>query len=88
MKTFSPVEVAHRFVTSIVRSGDVCVDATVGNGHDTCFLAKLVGEQGRVLGFDVQEEALVKTQQLLNDYQLADSCELIHQELESCRNTT
>jgi tRNA A58 N-methylase Trm61 len=34
------------------------VDATVGNGHDTLFLAETVGASGRVFGFDIQAEAL------------------------------
>ena len=31
-----------------IRPGDTVVDATMGNGHDNCFLAELVGETGRV----------------------------------------
>ena len=34
------------------------VDGTVGNGHDTLFLAELAGAQGHVYGFDIQEAAL------------------------------
>ncbi|MBT2754378.1 methyltransferase domain-containing protein [Mesobacillus foraminis] len=41
-----------------VSAGDVTVDATVGNGHDTLFLANLVGPEGKVYGFDIQEEAI------------------------------
>ena len=36
------------------------VDATVGNGHDTLFLAKL--GFNKVLGFDVQQGAIASTQ--------------------------
>ena len=28
----------------IIRPGDTVIDATLGNGHDTCMLAELVGE--------------------------------------------
>ena len=38
-------------------SGDIVVDATLGNGHDTEFLANLVGHDGHVFGFDIQEQA-------------------------------
>ena len=31
-----------------VSPGDIAIDATAGNGHDTLFLAKLVGENGHV----------------------------------------
>ncbi len=42
--------------------GDVAIDATVGNGHDTLFLAHCVGSSGMVFGFDIQEEALKAAQ--------------------------
>ncbi|RRK09804.1 SAM-dependent methyltransferase [Lactiplantibacillus garii] len=48
-----------------VNPGDVVVDATVGNGHDTTYLAKLVGPTGHVYGFDVQDAAIAATQAAL-----------------------
>lgn len=39
----------------------LCVDATCGNGGDTAFLCRLVGPEGRVLGFDIQPEAITST---------------------------
>ena len=41
------------------------MDATVGNGHDTVFLARLVGETGKVIGFDIQEQAIKNTTERL-----------------------
>jgi SAM-dependent methyltransferase len=38
--------------------GALAVDATVGNGHDTLWLAERVGPHGRVFGFDIQAHAL------------------------------
>lgn len=43
----------------------LAIDATVGNGHDTVFLAHAVGEQGLVAGFDIQEAALETTRRRL-----------------------
>ncbi len=37
------------------------VDATTGNGHDTLFLARHVGSEGTVYGFDIQGSALEAT---------------------------
>ncbi len=37
------------------------VDATMGNGHDTERLARLVGAEGRVTAFDIQAQALTQT---------------------------
>ncbi|MDA0346472.1 MAG: methyltransferase domain-containing protein [Verrucomicrobia bacterium] len=70
MNPFSPVEVAHRFVGSLVSEGDHCIDATLGNGNDTVFLAQLVGISGHVLGFDVQETAVKNAQARLLGLQL------------------
>ena len=56
---------AHQWVAERVRPGDSVVDATAGNGHDTVFLAGLVGESGRVLAFDVQPDALETTRDRL-----------------------
>lgn len=45
-----------------VRPGDTVADATMGNGHDTLLLARLVGPSGQVHAFDVQAQAVEATQ--------------------------
>lgn len=52
-------ELAHVLVQPALHAGAWAVDATVGNGHDTVWLAGKVGPSGRVFGFDVQAEALM-----------------------------
>ncbi|MBQ8529528.1 MAG: SAM-dependent methyltransferase, partial [Clostridia bacterium] len=37
----------------------------MGNGNDTLFLSKTVGEGGRVYAFDIQSEALASTREHL-----------------------
>ena len=54
-------EQAQTLVRDVVRPGETAIDATAGNGHDTCFLAEAVGHDGRVFGFDVQNDALHRT---------------------------
>jgi protein-L-isoaspartate O-methyltransferase len=49
----------------VVNLGAVVVDATAGKGHDTEFLARLVGITGLVYAFDIQQEALDLTHQRL-----------------------
>lgn len=58
-------ELAHVLIRRTVKPGDRVVDATAGNGHDTLFLADLVGPTGHVHGFDVQKAALDITAQRL-----------------------
>ena len=57
-----PLEMAHDFLAEVVTKEDIVVDATMGNGHDTLFLAKIAKQ---VFAFDIQEKALMKTQQRL-----------------------
>jgi len=51
-------ERAHAVAAAVLGEGELAVDATAGNGHDTVFLAGRVGAGGRVLAFDVQREAI------------------------------
>ena len=53
-----PTELAWSILREKLRESDVVIDATAGNGHDTVFLAECVGESGKVLAFDVQEDAI------------------------------
>ena len=78
MKPVSLLERAHQCMKSSLVSGDVAIDATVGNGHDTLFLAACVAETGRVYGFDVQTRAIEATRQRLMDHQMLDRVRLIH----------
>ncbi len=49
------------FLQSRLFDGAVAVDFTMGNGNDTLFLSKSVGDRGRVYAFDIQEAALEST---------------------------
>ena len=59
-----PLEMAHDFLAQVITPEDVVVDATMGNGHDTLFLAKLAKQ---VYAFDIQEKALEKTSKRLQE---------------------
>lgn len=59
------VPLSHYFLRERVHSGCLAVDATCGNGLDTCLLAELVGETGTVWAFDVQPRAIAATRELL-----------------------
>ena len=49
----------------------------MGNGYDTLYLAKLVGNAGKVYAFDVQEEALKSTKKKVERDNLQGYVELI-----------
>jgi threonine dehydrogenase-like Zn-dependent dehydrogenase len=63
---------AHVWISRFLREGDLAVDATAGNGHDTLFLARCVGCAGRVVGFDIQPRALEETRRRLEGAGMAD----------------
>ena len=55
------LDFAQQLVKSCLTDGDCAVDATVGNGYDTVFLAQQVGPNGIVYGFDIQFRAISHT---------------------------
>ena len=59
------LSMVHEFLKQHVRPGTVCIDATAGKGRDTALLCRLAGENGRVLAFDIQQEAVDQTRALL-----------------------
>ena len=59
------LSMVHDFLTRTVKPGSICVDATAGKGRDTALLCRLTGKAGRVLAFDIQEEAIRQTRALL-----------------------
>lgn len=67
MKRYQITQWCHHFLREHIRPGDLCVDATMGNGHDTLLLSRLSGPTGRVLAFDIQPEALENTKRRLSE---------------------
>lgn len=71
------VSIAKELMMKKVSKGDLVVDATVGNGHDTLLLAQLVGQEGKVYGFDIQECAINNTNQKIIENNLTNRVYLI-----------
>lgn len=70
-------EIAHELIAGHVHAGDIVIDATMGNGHDTLFLARLVGETGCVYAFDIQQQAIEKTARGLEENGLPNRVTLV-----------
>ncbi len=62
-------------VREALREGDLAIDATAGNGHDTAFLAECVGASGRVIAFDIQPEAILQARRHVTSCGVADRVE-------------
>ena len=74
MNTLSLV---HEHLKSWIYPGDFVIDATAGNGKDTEFLCGLVGREGKVLAFDIQEQAVENTRQRLQEHGWSDVGEVV-----------
>ena len=55
------VKFVQDFLAARLAQPRLCIDATCGNGGDTAFLCRLTAPEGRVLGFDIQPEAITST---------------------------
>lgn len=58
---------AHTLISKCTKVNDITIDATIGNGNDTLFLANLVGSEGIVYGFDIQDIAINNSKELLKN---------------------
>lgn len=76
MKLDGILPFARKLLKKAVSPGDIAIDATLGNGNDTAFLAELVGRSGFVYGFDIQEQAINKTKSRLEEQHLSEQVEL------------
>jgi ubiquinone/menaquinone biosynthesis C-methylase UbiE len=86
MRKQSVVHKVHHWIGEVLQSADMAIDATVGNGHDTLFLAQCVGERGHVYGFDIQASALESAKTRLLEAQAATQVTLLQQGHENmCR---
>ncbi|GEK88778.1 Putative rRNA methylase [Alkalibacterium putridalgicola] len=61
----SALAYSHALMNQTIQPGDTVIDATVGNGHDTHLLARLVKDTGKVIGFDIQKQAIDTTKRRL-----------------------
>ena len=64
---FNALGLSHKFMAERLTEGSVCIDGTAGRGRDTLFLSRLVGDEGKVIAFDIQEEAVESTRSLLSE---------------------
>ena len=78
MQPLNTLSIAHDFIRRHVKPGDICIDATAGRGRDTALLCSLVGSEGKVLAFDIQQEAIESTKELIKASGYDDIASVIH----------
>lgn len=52
----------------VIQRGDLVIDATIGNGHDSLFILQLLQNEGQLVGYDIQKSAIDKTRERLSEY--------------------
>lgn len=67
----------HEIIRSQAPEGGFYIDATMGKGNDTLMFCRLAKETGRVLAFDIQEEALRITEARLKEEKVRHLAELV-----------
>lgn len=73
----SLLQQAHAILENQLHNGDIAIDATAGNGHDSLFLAQQIAPTGLVYCFDIQAAAINATQNRLNTADLLNCARLI-----------
>lgn len=71
------LETEKSFILKHIKEGDTVADFTMGNGHDTLFFSKTVGESGKVYAFDIQPAALESTKRRLTENNAPENYTLI-----------
>jgi hypothetical protein len=63
----SHLDLAHRYWREVLSPGDIAIDATCGNGHDTLVISQLALTEGSgaLWALDIQSEALTNSRSLL-----------------------
>ncbi|SHG86931.1 class I SAM-dependent methyltransferase [Ornithinibacillus halophilus] len=71
------LDYAHHLMSKAINQGETAIDATCGNGNDTIKLSEIVGENGKVLAFDIQQQAIKNTKKRLAEQGISN-VEVIH----------
>lgn len=74
-----------KIIDEHVKEADYVVDATIGNGNDTLYLAEKV-KKGMVFGFDIQDIAIRNTKTLLVDKNNYKLFKMSHDRILDCLN--
>lgn len=78
MRPITLLDTAHHLISDKLHPGDIAIDATVGNGHDTLFLVSLISPNGKVFGFDIQQAALDAAREKCRHKRIQECLVLIH----------
>ncbi|NDE83073.1 MAG: rRNA methyltransferase, partial [Chlamydiia bacterium] len=66
----SPISMGQHLWKQLISSGDIIIDATMGNGKDTLVIGQILSSlgEGTLFSLDIQEKALENTKALLEEH--------------------
>lgn len=76
-QSINTIGLLHKYLQQSIKKGATCIDATAGNGHDTVYLAELVGSDGHIIAMDIQLTAIEATKILVEKKQLSNRVQLV-----------
>ena len=79
------LELQKEFLRKHIGKGSVVCDFTAGNGHDSEFLSKTVGETGRLYAFDIQSAACESTKNHLAESGCPQNYTIINDSHANCK---
>jgi len=74
----SAVSFTRTYLDHHLKPGWVCIDATLGHGNDLLYMSDMVGPQGRVVGFDIQKDAIDSSADMLKKKAQYQNYDLVH----------
>ncbi|CUH94288.1 hypothetical protein P22_0354 [Propionispora sp. 2/2-37] len=77
MQNMNAVKVAQKLLKDKVKQASLVLDATMGNGSDTLFLAEQTPPEALVYAFDIQKTAIEKTREQIVQNNWAHKVHLI-----------
>jgi tRNA1(Val) A37 N6-methylase TrmN6 len=74
------LDLSKQYFEKLLKFGDIAIDATCGNGHDTLFVAEriLTENAGILYTLDIQNQALKSAKALLSEHLLKFQLERVH----------
>ena len=74
MALYRPITFSQHLLQKQIHPQAKIIDATIGNGNDTAFIANLLGPKGKLFGFDIQQTAIDQNKTRLEE--LKPACEI------------
>ena len=73
-------ERVHQYLEDRLKPGDLAIDATTGNGHDSLKMAERIAPNGRLIAIDCQDAAIETSGNRLRAHHLLQLCRFLKED--------